>query len=38
MPALTDRSEALAVGGALVIVAVYSIWWLEFRNGGVRGG
>lgn len=28
--------EASIVGGALLLVALYAIWWLEFRNGGVR--
>lgn len=28
--------EASIVGGALILVALYAIWWLEFRNGGVR--
>lgn len=29
------RTEALAVALAVVSVAVYGLWWLEFRNGGV---
>ena len=28
--------EAYIVGGTMLIVALYGIWWLEFRNGGVR--
>ena len=28
--------EASIVGGALLLVALYAIWWLEFRRGGVR--
>lgn len=28
--------EATIVGGALLLVALYAIWWLEFRRGGVR--
>ncbi|MEZ4663099.1 MAG: MraY family glycosyltransferase [Caldilineaceae bacterium] len=28
--------EAYIVGGAMLIVAIYGIWWLEFRDGGVR--
>lgn len=28
--------EATIVGGALLVVALYAIWWLEFRRGGVR--
>jgi UDP-GlcNAc:undecaprenyl-phosphate GlcNAc-1-phosphate transferase len=28
--------EALIVALALVAAGVYGIWWLEFRNGGVR--
>lgn len=28
--------EATIVGGALLLVALYGIWWLEFRNGGIR--
>ncbi len=28
--------EATIVGITLLLVALYSIWWLEFRNGGIR--
>ena len=28
--------EAIAVGSALTMLALYGIWWLEFRGGGVR--
>lgn len=28
--------EATIVGGALLLFALYAIWWLEFRKGGVR--
>lgn len=28
--------EATVVGGALLLVTLYGIWWLEFRNGGIR--
>lgn len=28
--------EAMAVGGSVLVVALYGIWWLEFRRGGVR--
>lgn len=28
--------EALFVGGFVLIAALFGIWWLEFRNGGVR--
>lgn len=28
--------EALIVGAAVLAAAVYGIWWLEFRKGGVR--
>ena len=28
--------EASIVGGALLLFALYAIWWLEFRKGGVR--
>ncbi len=31
-----DSVEAFVVGAALVAVAIYSLWWLELRNGGVR--
>ncbi len=27
--------EALAIGGVVLVVAIFSLWWLEFRNGGV---
>ncbi|MEZ4859675.1 MAG: MraY family glycosyltransferase [Caldilineaceae bacterium] len=30
--------EATIVGIAMLLVAGYGIWWLEFRNGGVRPG
>jgi UDP-GlcNAc:undecaprenyl-phosphate GlcNAc-1-phosphate transferase len=33
-----NATEARIVGGAMVLIAAVSIWWLEFRNGGVRGG
>jgi len=28
--------EATIVGIALLLIALYGIWWLEFRNGGIR--
>ena len=28
--------EAVFVAGAITCVGLYGIWWLEFRNGGVR--
>ncbi len=28
--------EALFLAGAIVVIALFGIWWLEFRNGGVR--
>lgn len=28
--------EATTVGVALLLIALYGLWWLEFRNGGVR--
>jgi UDP-GlcNAc:undecaprenyl-phosphate/decaprenyl-phosphate GlcNAc-1-phosphate transferase len=28
--------EATIVGGALLLMALYGIWWLEFRKGGIR--
>ncbi len=28
--------EAAIVGVALLLVALYGIWWLEFRKGGIR--
>jgi UDP-GlcNAc:undecaprenyl-phosphate/decaprenyl-phosphate GlcNAc-1-phosphate transferase len=31
-----DVMEATIVGLALLIMMLYGIWWLEFRNGGVR--
>jgi UDP-GlcNAc:undecaprenyl-phosphate GlcNAc-1-phosphate transferase len=31
-----SRPEALFVGIIVVVGAVYGIWWLEFRNGGIR--
>lgn len=31
-----NATEAFIVGAALVAAALYSLWWLEFRNGGVR--
>jgi UDP-GlcNAc:undecaprenyl-phosphate GlcNAc-1-phosphate transferase len=31
-----DVMEATVVGLALLITMLYGIWWLEFRNGGVR--
>jgi UDP-GlcNAc:undecaprenyl-phosphate GlcNAc-1-phosphate transferase len=36
---LTEASatEARIVGGAILLGMLYSIWWLELRNGGVRG-
>jgi UDP-GlcNAc:undecaprenyl-phosphate GlcNAc-1-phosphate transferase len=30
------RNEAVLVGAAVFLGVVYAIWWLEFRNGGVR--
>ena len=34
---LTEASgiEATFIGGAVLLVAIYGIWWLEFRNGSV---
>jgi UDP-GlcNAc:undecaprenyl-phosphate/decaprenyl-phosphate GlcNAc-1-phosphate transferase len=34
---LTEASgiEAAFIGGAVLLVAIYGIWWLEFRNGSV---
>lgn len=29
-------TEAFVVGASLVAIAIYSLWWLEFRDGGVR--
>ncbi len=28
--------EALLLGGAVLVVALYALWWLDFRRGGVR--
>lgn len=28
--------EAAIVEGALLLIALYGIWWLEFRKGGIR--
>jgi len=28
--------EAYIVGGAMLVVAIYGVWWLEFRDGGVH--
>ncbi len=28
--------EATTVGVALLLIALYGLWWMEFRNGGVR--
>lgn len=28
--------EAMIVAGVMVLLFIYGIWWLEFRNGGVR--
>lgn len=35
---LTNASaiEAIVVGAVVVVLALVAIWWLEFRNGGVR--
>lgn len=30
--------EATIVGVALLLMALYGLWWLEFRKGGVRPG
>ncbi len=30
--------EATTVGGALLLIALYGLWWLEFRKGGVQPG
>lgn len=30
--------EATTVGATLVLIALYGLWWLEFRKGGVRPG
>jgi UDP-GlcNAc:undecaprenyl-phosphate/decaprenyl-phosphate GlcNAc-1-phosphate transferase len=34
---LTEASgfEAAFIGGAVLLAAIYGIWWLEFRNGSV---
>jgi UDP-GlcNAc:undecaprenyl-phosphate/decaprenyl-phosphate GlcNAc-1-phosphate transferase len=32
------RLEALLVGVAVALLALYGWWWLEFRKGGVRAG
>jgi UDP-GlcNAc:undecaprenyl-phosphate GlcNAc-1-phosphate transferase len=29
-------NEAIIVGATVLIFVLYAIWWLEFRNGGVR--
>lgn len=31
-----NLAEATTVGVALLLIALYGLWWLEFRNGGVR--
>jgi len=31
-----NLTEAIAVGSAFIMLALYGIWWLEFRGGGVR--
>lgn len=31
-----NLAEATTVGVAILLVALYGLWWLEFRNGGVR--
>lgn len=31
-----NRAEAWVVGGSVAIVALFGLWWLEFRQGGVR--
>jgi UDP-GlcNAc:undecaprenyl-phosphate GlcNAc-1-phosphate transferase len=31
-----DIVEAFVVGSALLAMAMYSLWWLEIRNGGVH--
>jgi len=28
--------EATIVGGIFLLIALYGLWWLEFRNGGIR--
>jgi UDP-GlcNAc:undecaprenyl-phosphate GlcNAc-1-phosphate transferase len=32
-----NSTEAWIVGLAVLLVALYGLWWLEFRKGGVRG-
>ncbi len=32
-----DLFEARLLGGAIIFAAIFGIWWLEFRRGGVRG-
>lgn len=32
-----NPTEARVVGIGLLLIGLYSLWWLEFRNGGVRG-
>jgi UDP-GlcNAc:undecaprenyl-phosphate GlcNAc-1-phosphate transferase len=31
-----NLTEAMTVGVALLLIALYGLWWLEFRKGGVR--
>lgn len=31
-----NTTEARIVGSAIALFALYSLWWLEFRRGGVR--
>lgn len=31
-----NPTEARMVGGAILLAALYGLWWLEFRRGGVR--
>lgn len=31
-----NATEARIVGAAILLIALYSLWWLEFRHGGVR--
>jgi hypothetical protein len=34
---LTEASpvEATFIGASILVAAIYGVWWLEFRNGGV---
>ncbi len=30
-----NRTEALVIGVSMLLIALFGLWWLEFRNGGV---